>query len=279
MALRECGPRSAARSAEDGRVFRLQLGDHLVGGHRLVALGGERRVPDRIDPVGVRDVERAFNARPRLLEILEHEDIAGVELVGRHVRPHRARALVEGEGRVDLRIDHGRREVFLGLEDVRGDAAVGHITLKVNDLKASIDFYGRLGFPEFLRLTEEDGAAWIVYLRITDELYIELLPGGTGERAGNEAATGLNHLCLTTSDIEATLKQLADAGIPTVSQFDPAHRGVDGNRGAWIADPDGNRIEVMEMAPDCIQHQAIAALRTGHPATSLVRPLRSARTA
>ena len=35
----------------------------------------------------------------------------------------------------------------------------GHINLKVNDLKASIDFYGKLGFPEFLRLTEEDGTS------------------------------------------------------------------------------------------------------------------------
>ena len=57
---------------------------------------------------------------------------------------------------------------------------LGHLNLKVNDLQASIDFYTRIGFPEFLRLTEEDGTPWIVYMRITDELYIELLPGGTG---------------------------------------------------------------------------------------------------
>jgi lactoylglutathione lyase len=157
--------------------------------------------------------------------------------------------------------------------------SLGHINLKVNDLQGSIDFYAKLGFPEFLRLTEEDGRPWIVYLRITDECYIELLPGGAGERAGNEKATGLNHLCLTTPDIVDTLKKIAEAGVPTVAAFDPSQRGVDGNRGAWITDPDGNRIEVMEMAPGCVQYAALAALRAGKGATSLVRPLGAPRVA
>jgi hypothetical protein len=31
----------------------------------------------------------------------------------------------------------------------------------------------------------------------------------------------------------------------------------------WIEDPDGNRIEIMEMAADCIQARALARLRDG----------------
>ena len=150
---------------------------------------------------------------------------------------------------------------------------LGHINLKVADLERSIAFYGKIGFPEFLRLTETDGSPWIVYLRITDDLYIELLPGGVGE-AGSQTATGLNHLCLTTDDIEATVAELAAKGIPLTAAFDPARRGVDGNRGTWIADPDGNRIEIMEMAPGCIQHEAIATLKRTGSATSLLRPLK-----
>ena len=151
--------------------------------------------------------------------------------------------------------------------------SLGHINLKTSDLKASIDFYAKLGFPEFLRLTEEDGRPWIVYLRITDELYIELLPGGKG-RAGDQQAAGLNHLCLTTPDIEMTAAELARVGIPLVSPLDPSRRGVDHNRGMWIVDPDGNRIEIMEMAPNCIQYQALAELRSNGKATDLVRPLK-----
>ena len=151
---------------------------------------------------------------------------------------------------------------------------LGHLNLKVNDLQASIDFYTRIGFPEFLRLTEEDGTPWIVYMRITDELYIELLPGGTGERAGSEKTTGLNHLCLTTSNIEATAAELQKLGVPLTAPLDPAKRGVDRNRGCWIADPDGNRIEIMEMAPNCVQYEAMANWHLGKGVSSVVAPLR-----
>ncbi len=151
-------------------------------------------------------------------------------------------------------------------------SSLGHINLKAADLQASIDFYAKLGFPEFLRLTQADGRTWIVYLRITDELYIELLPGGTG-RAGDQQAAGLNHLCLTTPDIEMTAKHLTKVGVPLVSPLDPARRGVDGNRGMWVVDPDGNRIEIMEMAPGCDQYEAIKKFHATGQATTLSRPI------
>lgn len=150
---------------------------------------------------------------------------------------------------------------------------LGHFNLKVSDLDRSISFYSKIGLAEFLRLTETDGTPWIVYLRITDELYIELLPNGIG-RAGDQIATGLNHLCLTTDDIEATVAELERLGILLTAHFDPSRRGVDGNRGTWIADPDGNRIEIMEMTRNCVQYEAIATLANTGKSTSLVRPLK-----
>ena len=150
--------------------------------------------------------------------------------------------------------------------------SLGHFNLKVTDLDASISFYAKLGFPEFLRLQQADGTTWIAYLRITDELYIELLPGGKG-RAGDQQAAGLNHLCLTTPDIEMTARELEKAGVPLVSPLDPSKRGVDHNRGMWIVDPDGNRIEIMEMAANCVQYEALATLkRTGQP-VALIAPI------
>ena len=41
----------------------------------------------------------------------------------------------------------------------------------------------------------------------------------------------------------------------------PLKTAIDGNRQAWLEDPDGNRIELMEMAPDCLQYKAITRLR------------------
>lgn len=148
--------------------------------------------------------------------------------------------------------------------------SLGHIALKVRDLEASVAFYEKLGFPEFLRLLEDDGSPWIVYLRFEDNLYLELFQGGTDRVPGPEG-TGVNHLSLTVDDLDATAAHLEKAGIP-LSQPRRNTRGVDNNRGMWIEDPDGNRIEIMEMAPDCIQWAAIADLHAGKPPHALVRP-------
>jgi catechol 2,3-dioxygenase-like lactoylglutathione lyase family enzyme len=144
--------------------------------------------------------------------------------------------------------------------------------MRVNDLERSLEFYGKLGFPEFLRLTQEDGHPWIAYLRVTDSFFIELFPGGDGGHAPSPDHTGVHHLCLTTEDIEQTAAHLAAMGITPSKPLIPTRRGVDGNRGMWVTDPDGNRIEIMEMAPNCAQYEALRALReTGKP-TALVRP-------
>jgi lactoylglutathione lyase len=150
--------------------------------------------------------------------------------------------------------------------------SLGHVAFRVNDLQTSLDFYGKLGLTEFLRLTEEDGRPWIAYLKVTDELYLELFPGGDGGRAVGPEHTGVHHLCLTTEDIEATAKHLEEVGIPLTSPLDPTRRGVDRNRGAWITDPDGNRIEIMEMAPNCLQYEALRAVKAGEAPHSVVAP-------
>ena len=68
--------------------------------------------------------------------------------------------------------------------------------------------------------------------------------------------------------LDATEAALKSSGIG-LSRPRKEGRGVDGNRGMWIEDPDGNRIEIMEMAPDCIQHQALARIRAGKPPEAL----------
>jgi lactoylglutathione lyase len=137
--------------------------------------------------------------------------------------------------------------------------SIGHVAIRVKDIGRALDFYaGRLGFAEMLRLHHDDGRLWLLYLRVTDDQYLELFPDAAGERAPPPEANGLNHLCLTVDDIEAVVQELAERGVPLSR---PLRRGADGNRQAWIEDPDGNRVELMEMAPDGLQAQAIRRLR------------------
>ncbi len=149
--------------------------------------------------------------------------------------------------------------------------SLGHIALKCRDLNASLAFYEKLGFPEFLRLNEEDGQPWIIYLRFNDDLYLELFPGAPDEPAPGPNTTGVNHLSLTVDDIEVAEAHLKEVGIP-LTQPRKDTRGLDRNRGMWIADPDGNRIEIMEMAPNCIQYEAIKAFHAGKPPHALLAP-------
>lgn len=149
---------------------------------------------------------------------------------------------------------------------------LGHINFKTRDLQASIRFYETLGFKTFLELTEEDGQPWIVYLRFDDNLYLELTGGGK-ERSPGPEPTGFNHMCITVSNIEEAARALEANGLKLMNPL-KLTKGLDNNRGAWVEDPDGNRIELMEMAPDCVQYDAIKAFHAGKGMTSLVRPLK-----
>ena len=142
-----------------------------------------------------------------------------------------------------------------------GFTQIAHVALKVRDLDKSLDFYvNKLGFAEMLRLPKPDGSpgVWLVYLRITDDQYLELFPDGQGDRAPDRDATAINHVCLGVADLDATLAQLERVGIPLSAQKKMA---ADLNWQAWIEDPDGNRIELMQMMPDCLQLAAIAGLK------------------
>jgi lactoylglutathione lyase len=142
---------------------------------------------------------------------------------------------------------------------MQGIVGLAHVAIKVTDLDRSLDFYiNRLGFPEMLRLNKDDGSTWLVYLRITDDQYLEVFPGAENDRAPGWDANGMNHMCLAVEDIDAVLQRIEAAGIALLL---PLKLAVDGNRQAWIEDPDGNRIELMEMDANSLQLQAIERLR------------------
>ena len=151
---------------------------------------------------------------------------------------------------------------------MKGFTQIAHVALKVKDLDRSLDFYvNKLGFEEMMRLPKPDGSpgVWLVYLRITDDQYLELFPGGVGDRAPDRDAVAVNHVCLGVDDIDGILAQLKAIGIPLTAEKKMA---ADLNWQAWIEDPDGNRIELMQLMPDCMQLKAIEKLKLKQNVTS-----------
>ena len=137
-------------------------------------------------------------------------------------------------------------------------SSIGHAAYDCYKFDETLDFYTRiLGFPPMFELHNDEGKLWIVYLRVNDNVYIELFPksGEAPEKSGS-----YSHLCLEVTDIENLFSAVVERGAPVVAQV---KTGKDGNRQAWTRDPEGNRIEFMEMAPDSMQRQAIERLKGG----------------
>lgn len=141
---------------------------------------------------------------------------------------------------------------------MNGITALGHLAIKVQDLEASAHFYrDQLGLQEMDRLRHDNGDTWLIYLRITDTQFLELIAGAQTSQAPADGPAGVTHICLTIEDLDVEVARLAANGVKLTS---PITLGQDGNRGAWIEDPEGTRIELMEMAEDCLQYKAIRAL-------------------
>ena len=137
-------------------------------------------------------------------------------------------------------------------------SCITHIAIRVKDMDRSLAFYvGKLGFKEMLRL-EREGKLWLLYLRVTDTQYLEIFPDGEGERAPEREAVGYNHMCFEVPDIEQTARELETLGIPLAR---PKIKAIDGNWQTWIEDPDGHRIELMQLARDGMQIEAIRRIR------------------
>jgi lactoylglutathione lyase len=144
---------------------------------------------------------------------------------------------------------------------IPGVGAIAHWALTVSDLDSSLAFYrDTLGFAEMMRLYNDTGDTWLVYLRVTDTQFVELFPGGQGERAPNAKATAINHICLQVIDVDLAADALRNLGIKLTVE---PKVGLDGNRQAWFEDPDGNRIELMQMMPGNMQEAAINRMQAG----------------
>ncbi|NHN31073.1 VOC family protein [Paenibacillus agricola] len=124
---------------------------------------------------------------------------------------------------------------------------IGHLALTVQDMEKSLHFYcGILGFQQAFEIHDHDDLPWIVYIKVCEGQFIELFYGGLNKPASVEKAIGFNHLCLEVDDIHQIADHLKAHHI--VLDVEPK-QGKDTNYQCWVKDPDGNRIEFMQLMP------------------------------
>lgn len=124
-------------------------------------------------------------------------------------------------------------------------AGIGHLALTVFDMEKSIDFYTRVLGGKYAFSFDREGKPWIEYIQLVPGQFIELFYGRKGENSGS-----YNHVCILVDDIQEACAKITATGYPMDRM---PSMGVDGNWQAWITDPDGNRIELMQLMPGCPQ--------------------------
>jgi lactoylglutathione lyase len=127
---------------------------------------------------------------------------------------------------------------------------LAHTAFAVRDVDASLAFYEKLGIREAFRLHRDDGSLMLVYLHVGGDRFIELFPGGPEPDPARPQS--FMHLCLRTDDIHADVEQLRIAGVTIDKEI---REGLDRNLQAWSADPDGNKIELMQLSEESPQRE------------------------
>jgi lactoylglutathione lyase len=120
-----------------------------------------------------------------------------------------------------------------------------HIGLRVADLERSLAFYTGLGYDVLGTVPEtEFGSLTMLKLPQDEFVTIELVhdPG-----RGADAPGGLNHIVIQVDSMHDTVAALADRGIGVEPPASPD--GTDDFWTAWVTDPDGYRIELVQWPP------------------------------
>ena len=136
---------------------------------------------------------------------------------------------------------------------------LGHIAIRAKDIAVTTAFYRDiLGMREAFRMyNDEGGKLSTVYLCAAPGQFIEIFPGGTEEHTINNNTIGYSHLCIEVENAGETYKKLSARGLQTDTEV---KTGLSKCKMFWSHDPDGNRIEFMELTPESLQAQAVERL-------------------
>jgi lactoylglutathione lyase len=129
-----------------------------------------------------------------------------------------------------------------------------HVGLSVGDLDAASEFYSRaFGFASQLEFALAPHPIRGLMMRHESGMRLELfertgsLPGVQGATPIEALATrGYGHFAFATPDIEVVFAGAVEAGARAV--IEPSASPEPGVRFAFLADPEGNLVELVELA-------------------------------
>ncbi len=114
-----------------------------------------------------------------------------------------------------------------------------------------------LGLTVKFGLKHDDGTVFGYYMAAGHTTFVEIFDhAGAAKQWGGESGalkpnqnTFYNHFCLEVTDLEGHVQSLEAKGV----KVRPIAIGMDHSKQAWINDPDGNAIELMEYTARSLQ--------------------------
>jgi lactoylglutathione lyase len=123
--------------------------------------------------------------------------------------------------------------------------ALIHTCYRITNIDRSVAFYEALGFQEVARLPIRDEAINVFMNQPGDGDMPRLELTYNHGVDSYDLGTAYGHIAITTGDIHGTLARLADQGIEPEKPPYSVREG--GSLLAFVKDPDGYRVEILEM--------------------------------
>ena len=134
----------------------------------------------------------------------------------------------------------------------RGIVGMNHVGIIVPNLEQAVEYYTKtLGFPEAFRNKDAQGNTTLVYVQISRNTFVELQPSGP------QRPPGFTHFGIVVDDMKQATEMFKQRGAQVDDIRLSGTKAILSN----VRDPNGNRMELLELPPESLHAQAVARWR------------------
>jgi catechol 2,3-dioxygenase-like lactoylglutathione lyase family enzyme len=129
----------------------------------------------------------------------------------------------------------------------RGIVGLHHVGISVPNLDQAVAYYTKtLGFPEAFRTFDDKGQPILVYLQMSRDTFLEL------QAANAERPPGISHFGVVVQNMQAATALFQQRGANVSKSLVGSTKAIVSN----VTDPNGVRMELLEITPESLQRQA-----------------------
>ena len=130
----------------------------------------------------------------------------------------------------------------------RGIVGLNHVGISVPNLDEAVAYYTKtMGFPEAFRNLDDKGKPTLVYVQISKNTFLELLP------ASPDRPPGLNHFGVVVDKMTDATAMFKQRGANVAEIRLSGTKAILSN----VTDPNGVRMELLELPPESSHRQAM----------------------